>query len=614
MTRGLQFKLRSLKPGGYHCFLYENYEEANSFALSFIRQGLEKKEKIVYFAADHYADTLAMALEESGVDVESVIKAGQLQIENSEDDSFDKIVNDLIALNGIFSMGPEGTSPSEYSSLRIGIDVTNRVRSAGSAGIYTPAVLEGLEGALREKCLMVFLYGMNLLSPEVLFRVLVTYQSLIIGDDVYDNFLFHDSVPLGQEEMTTLKVEHLLDLLRDHRKLEETIKKGGEALKASEDNYRSIFESAANLIATVDKKGKIIDCNGKIEEVLGYTREEVVGRSIAALFHAEHLPRALETLKEVIKKGSSYNKQYKMVKKDGSTVYVSVNTTPLKNEKGRITKVVSVATDITERKGAEEALFESEKRYRQLVEILPDAIVTITGGMIIFANSAAYSLFGLLHPRDLIGRRLEDFVDSHDTALLKECIRSIERNGRTDRPARVKMLHTDGTVMFVEWTGTSFPQKDKSTILLVGRDITERKQAEDLLLESEERYRIAIESSNDGIAIIRGEFYLYVNRKFAEIFGYYKTADVVGNRITLIIHPDDIDRVLEINHMRQRGDGAPPRYEFKGVRKDGSVVYIEVSANPITYQGEAASLICLRDITGRKEMEEKLKTVARFFQ
>jgi PAS domain S-box-containing protein len=214
----------------------------------------------------------------------------------------------------------------------------------------------------------------------------------------------------GQKGTKKLKAEHLLDLLKDHRKLKDTIRKGGLALRASEDNYRSIFESAANLIAIVDKKGRIVDCNGKIREVLGYEKEEVIGRSIAALFHPDHLYRAFEILKEVVKKGSSYNKQYQMVKKDGSTAYVSVNSTPLKNERGKIARVVSVVEDITERKRVEEALFESERRFRQLVEILPDAILTLADGRIIFANSAAYNLFGVGHPRDLIGRRMEDFL------------------------------------------------------------------------------------------------------------------------------------------------------------------------------------------------------------
>ena len=603
-------RLRSLRPGDYHCFLYENESEVNAFALSFIRQGLDKEEKIIFFAADHSADDLARSLEVSGIDVDAVVMAGQLQIEKSEEDSCEKMVR-AMALVDTGPLPSEGAPAPAYSSLRIAIDDTMRLNAMGRGGFCAPAAIDRLEALVGGKCLMVFMYGLDQLSHEALFRVLETYPTLIIGDDVYENFLFRDAVISGQEGIKTLKAEHLLELLRDHRKLKDTIRKGGEALRASEDNYRSIFESAANLIATVDKKGRIVDCNGKIREVLGYDREEVIGRSIAALFHPDHFHRAHETLREVIKKGSSYNKQFQMVRKDGSTVYVSVNSTPLKNKKGKIAKVVSIVEDITERRRAEEALLESEKRFRQLVEILPDAILTLADGRIIFANSAAYSLFGLGHPRDLIGRHMKDFLDA--TGPREECFEEIRQNGKTGKPIRVATARPDGTVVIVEWTGMALNQRESGIVLYLGRDITEREMAENLVRESEERYRIAVEHSNDGVAILRGEIYIYVNRKLAEIFGYKSVQDVLGKNISLTIHADDRKRVLDINHMRQRGEKVADRYEFKGIRKNGSVVFIEVSATPIVYRGETASLVYLRDITARKELEDKLRTIATIF-
>ena len=605
-------RLRLLKPGNYHCFFYENESEANTFAVSFVRQGLSRREKIICLTTEGNSDNLLKALAEGGIDIYRMIETGQLRVETGESSLYNKMAENPADFNvHIFKEIEEALSQG-YQALRVSLDVTGKCNGAGVvapdlAGSFTH---DSPEGPFRDKCLMVFMYGLSLLPPEALFRVLAAHPSLIIGDSVYSNFLFKGADKPGNDEAAILKVENLLDLLRDYGRLEETIKKGGEALKASEDNYRSIFESAANLIATVDKKGKIIDCNSKIEEVLGYTREEVVGRTIATLFHPEYFPGLYEILKEVIKKGSSYNKQYKMVKKDGSTVYVSVNTTPLKNDKGKITKVVSIVEDITERKGAEEALFESEKRYRQLIEILPDAVLTLAEGRIIFANGAAYSLLGLSHPRDLIGRRMDEFVDSRDIELLRKCFETIERGLRVDQPVQVRMNCTDGSVIFIEWTGTSFAQKEQRTIILVGRDITGRRLAEQLLRESEERYRIAIENSNDGVAILRGETYLYINKRLAEIFGYRNVNEVLNRNIAVTIHPDDREMVLAINHMRQEGGNAPSRYEFKGLRKDGTVVYIEVSANPITYEGTTSSLIYLRDITTRKELEERLKSIA----
>ena len=87
----------------------------------------------------------------------------------------------------------------------------------------------------------------------------------------------------------------------------------------------------------------------------------------------------------------------------------------------------------------------------------------------------------------------------------------------------------------------------------------------------------------------------------------------MGKNISVTIHPDDRKRVLTINHMRQRGEKVPDRYEFKGMHRDGSIIFIEVSATPVVYNGEAGSLVYLRDITARKEMEDTLRMIGRIF-
>jgi PAS domain S-box-containing protein len=138
------------------------------------------------------------------------------------------------------------------------------------------------------------------------------------------------------------------------------------------------------------------------------------------------------------------------------------------------------------------------------------------------------------------------------------------------------------------------------------QDITERKEAEKRLRESEERYRIAIEHSNDGVALLRQDRYIYVNHKFLDIFGYSRPEEVVGTRIDIVVHPDDRRMVAENNHKRCRGEPAPSRYEFKGIRKDGERIFLEVSVASINYQGESALLVYIRDITERKRGEEAL--------
>ena len=118
---------------------------------------------------------------------------------------------------------------------------------------------------------------------------------------------------------------------------------------------------------------------------------------------------------------------------------------------------------------------------------------------------------------------------------------------------------------------------------------------------------MAIESSNDGIALIKGDRHIFVNRKFLEIFGYSSLEEVIGSAHNLIVYPDDLEKVVSYNRRRQRGEAAPDRYEFKGLRKDGEIVYIEASVTGTTYQGELISLAFLRDITERKHLEGQLR-------
>jgi PAS domain S-box-containing protein len=135
----------------------------------------------------------------------------------------------------------------------------------------------------------------------------------------------------------------------------------------------------------------------------------------------------------------------------------------------------------------------------------------------------------------------------------------------------------------------------------------ERKLAEKNLIESEERYRTAIEHSNDGVALVRGNQHIFVNQKFLEMFGYDKPEDIIGNPTYTTVHTDDRKMVMEYNRKRQKGEPVPSRYEFKGIKKDGTVIFVEVSVAATVFRGEPCSLAYLRDITFRKQAEEKLR-------
>jgi two-component system, sensor histidine kinase and response regulator len=133
--------------------------------------------------------------------------------------------------------------------------------------------------------------------------------------------------------------------------------------------------------------------------------------------------------------------------------------------------------------------------------------------------------------------------------------------------------------------------------------------------ETDEKWlRTAIENSNDGIVLVKGDKLLYVNRKYLDMFGYSSMEEVIGREITISVHADDRERVMALNRGRQSGRSVPSSYEFKGITKEDKIIYVEVSAVKTIYNDEPASLAFLRDITERKKAEDKLNEQINFLQ
>lgn len=141
--------------------------------------------------------------------------------------------------------------------------------------------------------------------------------------------------------------------------------------------------------------------------------------------------------------------------------------------------------------------------------------------------------------------------------------------------------------------------------------ILRRKLAEQQVRESEERYRTAIEYSNDGVVLIKDNTLWYVNHKFAEMFGYRSRREIVGRSLTAIVHPQDRERVVEISATGRDGRPAVARYDFRGLRKDGTSLFIAVSATSVLYKGRTVNLAYLRDVTERRRHEDEIRQLSR---
>ena len=288
-----------------------------------------------------------------------------------------------------------------------------------------------------------------------------------------------------------------------------------------------------------------------------------------------------------------------MLDAEGQKRWLLTSKLPLRDKEGQVVGLVGIGRDITERKRAEEALRQSEEKYRMLFDEAPVGIAISTlEGKIVDVNKAQAEMIG--HTvEELTGRSVNEYYLYPDRRI--EMIELLKSNGKV-RDFEMTLRKSDGSII------TELLNLDKVQIgiihyvLATGRDITERKRAEEALRESEEKYRNVVERANDGIAIVQDTLVKYVNATLAEVAGC-TIEELIGAPFADYIYPDDLGKVADRYKRRIAGEDVAPVYEIAVRHKDGSKVYVEVNAGMIMYQGKPAELVIVRDLTERKRAE-----------
>ena len=261
--------------------------------------------------------------------------------------------------------------------------------------------------------------------------------------------------------------------------------------------------------------------------------------------------------------------------------------------------------DVTERREAEQALRESEERYRAVVEQTADAIFLIDGTTrrILEANARFHELLGYAS-EELRGMSMYELVPHDRDGVDANIWHVLEKRSHYigERSYRRK----DGQLVDVEVSASTIEHDGGRLLCCVARDISERKRAEEKLRESEERHRAVVEQSVEGIYLFEPHEgrVLESNRAFEELTGY-TSEELLGMTVyDFIAHEHrDVERSVERDHRERRRHKGERKYR----RKDGKLLDVEVSAAVIPYRGEEAVCCVVHDITERKEAEEKLR-------
>ena len=406
-----------------------------------------------------------------------------------------------------------------------------------------------------------------------------------------------------------------------------------QALQNNQQRLSALLDNAPDVIFTYDINGRFISGNKRAEELMGYSKEEMIGKTFAEsrMFTTESLARTAQRLEEYKKGVASEPQQYELIARDGSHIFVEVRGVPIVQD-DKI-EIIAIARDITERKMAEKTIRNSEEKLRAIFESISDSVTVIDGdGNIIEVNDAAVKLFGCKSKEETFGMNALTFIAEEDQPAAVGKL----QEGKPTRFVQYKYKRMDGSIFWGETSSDILHDRSGNITGFIGivRDITERKRIEkelngyrenlekmvaqrttelastnEELRESEERLRAFFENVPDILFghDMTGKF-TAVNKKALEISGYSRD-DVLDKNIleTGILPQDQIENVIAgIKGIEEGKSGYP--YEVQLMKKNGDRITVEAVSFPIKRKGEMEVMGIARDITDRKRIENELKT------
>jgi PAS domain S-box-containing protein len=380
------------------------------------------------------------------------------------------------------------------------------------------------------------------------------------------------------------------------------------ALRDSEERYRTLVEEMPDLVI-VHRNGELLYVNAAIIRMLGSTAEDLLHTSIMDYIAPESKKTILTAMEKREKGGSIAPYIVRLILPDGSTRWVEIRGASIMFE--GLPASFNVLTDITDRKWAEDALFESEKKFRTVSDYTYDWEYWVgKDGNFIYVSPSCERISGYA-PDDFYRDKdlLRQLIPDQDRTILEEHNASLSNSPDT-QPIEFRITTKDGRTV---WIGhvcqpVFSPEGEYLGRRGTNRDITERKAAEDALRASEVRFRSLIQNSSDIIRILdKDRKIIYESSSSDRILGY-PAGFFIGKDPRELIHPDDSERVRgDFREVLDRTNAGIPT-EFRIRKADGSYLWVDaVGTNLLGVAGVDGIVITIRPIEQRKRMEDELR-------
>ena len=371
--------------------------------------------------------------------------------------------------------------------------------------------------------------------------------------------------------------------------------------------FKTIADNAGHGVALADLQGNIAYVNDSFAQMHQYSVDELIGKNLS-IFHNEEQMESVNQLNEQLKQKGNYIAEEVWHKKRDNTVFPTLmSATLVKDEAGEPLFMAATAIDMTKHKKAEEALQESELRYRTLFETLPVGVGLVAlDGRIIDTNSTMLRMMGfsLEEIMQLNARDMYRYPEER-TRLLKQ----LQQNGLV-RDFEVEFKHRDGSIYYTNLNVTAMKIRDETVLVTVAKDITEQRNMEKALAESEEKYRTLVESARDLITTIdeRGVL-LFANKVATETLGY-QPEGLVGKTLWDLFPKEIADsQVADVRKVIKTGQGI------------NTVSLSEIQGHPCWYNNTieplkddrgnvTAAMVIARNVDDMKRAEEQIQKLS----
>jgi len=384
----------------------------------------------------------------------------------------------------------------------------------------------------------------------------------------------------------------------------DDLERTAKEIREAEEKYRRLMESANDAILVADAEtGTIIDANLKASELLGRPRDELIGMNQFLIYPGEETERYRRSFEEQVKAGKGLSGDLFVAGREGRKIPVGVSTSIVELRGRRV--VQGIFRDITERKRMEEQIIHAKEEWERTFDSIDDPIMILDREFRIRrVNRAMADKLGI-EPRDAIGLTCFEQVHGADRPM------PFCPHGKLleDGMPHTAEIHEERLGGYHQVSASPILGPDGAVVGSVhyARDITERRQAEEKLRESEQKFRSISEGSLVGVYLIQDSKFKYVNPMMSRIFGYTVEELMGGMGPRDVTVPEDWPIVEENIRRRISGEVESVNYGFRCLRKDGKEIDVEVFGSRTVYQGMPAVIGTLLDVTERKEAEDKVR-------